>query len=106
MATEPAVHPVYTAINKPLTIWGAERRLFLLALMLGAGVFNLFGSLPGGLLIFGALYAGARLATATDPQILRILLNSSRVGRQYDPITFAPLTVRRRSPHADVSPRA
>ncbi|MBE3133353.1 MAG: VirB3 family type IV secretion system protein [Acidobacteria bacterium] len=106
MANEPRVHPVYTSINKPLTIWGAERRLFLLALMLGAAVFNLFGSLPGGLLTFAFLYAGARLASATDPQILRILLNSARVGRQYDPITLAPLAVRRSRLDADVQARA
>ena len=36
-------------MNKPLTIWGAERRLFLLALVIGAGMFNFFGSLLGGL---------------------------------------------------------
>ncbi len=105
MATDPHVHPVYTSINKPLTIWGAERRLFLVALILGAAVFNLFGSLPGGVLIFGLLYVGARVATATDPQILRILLSSSRVGHQYDPITFAPLVVRRSQSHADPVPR-
>ena len=27
MANEVEVHPVYRAINKPLTVWGAERRL-------------------------------------------------------------------------------
>ena len=77
-----------------------------MALLLGAAVFNLFGSLLGGLLTFGVLYVGARLASATDPQILRILLNSSRVGRQYDPITFAPLTVRRSRPDGPAQPRA
>ena len=101
MANEPRLHPVYASINKPLTIWGAERRLFLLALLLGAAVFNFFGSLAGGLLTFACLYAGARLATATDPQILRILLNSARVGRQYDPITLAPLALRRNQSDAD-----
>ena len=50
------LHPVYRSMNKPLTIWGAERRLFLLALVIGAGMFNFFGSLLGGLLMFGALY--------------------------------------------------
>jgi hypothetical protein len=32
MPNEVQVHPVYRAINKPLTVWGAERRLFFLAL--------------------------------------------------------------------------
>jgi type IV secretory pathway TrbD component len=95
MPNEPRLHPVYASVNKPLTIWGAERRLFLLAAMLGAGTFNLFGSLMAGLLVFALLYAGARWASATDPQILRILLNSSQVARRYDPLTFAPFAVRR-----------
>jgi type IV secretory pathway TrbD component len=95
MPNEPRLHPVYASVNKPLTIWGAERRLFLLALMLGAGTFNLFGSLTAGLLVFGVLYGGARWASATDPQILRILLNSSQGPRQYAPLMFAPIAVRR-----------
>ena len=95
MATEPQLHPVYASINKPLTIWGAERRLFLVAVLLGGGTFNLLGSLVGGLSIFGVLYAAARWASATDPQVLRLLLNSARLATQYDPITFTPITVRR-----------
>ena len=48
---EPAFHPVYRSINRPLTILGAERRLFFLALAVGGGAFNLFGSLLTGLLM-------------------------------------------------------
>ncbi|MBZ5634903.1 MAG: VirB3 family type IV secretion system protein [Acidobacteriia bacterium] len=72
-------------MNKPLTIAGAERRLFFLALVMGAATFNLFGSLFSGLLMFVALYILARWATVTDPQILRILLNSSKFKAHYDP---------------------
>jgi hypothetical protein len=43
MANDPTFHPVYKSINKPLTIWGAERRLFFLAMIMGAGTFNFFG---------------------------------------------------------------
>ena len=78
-------HPVYRALNKPLTIWGAERRLFFLAAIMGAVTFNFFGSLVGGLLMFAVLFVAARWATASDPQILRILLNSARFKLQYDP---------------------
>ena len=85
MSNLPMFHPCYRAINKPLTIWGAERRLFFLAIVVGAVTFNFFGSLLGGILMFGALLMGARWATATDPQILRILLNSARFKTQYDP---------------------
>jgi hypothetical protein len=35
--------------------------------------------------MFGALFVFARWATATDPQILRILLNSAKFRRLYDP---------------------
>jgi len=72
-------------MNKPLTILGVERNFFFLALVVGGATFNLFGSLLGGIAMFVALYLFAHWATATDPQILRILLNSSRFKRQYDP---------------------
>src|SRR3984957_11430681 len=85
MPHAPTMHPVYRSLNKPLTIMGAERRLFFLAAVIGAATFNLFGSLLGGLLMFAILYILARWATATDPQILRILLNSSKFKPRYDP---------------------
>ena len=43
MSNDPTVHPVHKAINKSLTILGAERRLFFMACVLGATTFNLFG---------------------------------------------------------------
>src|SRR5438132_1228578 len=86
MQDVPQRHPVYRSINRPLTIWGAERRLFFMALIVGAVAFNFFGSLPGGVAMFGALYVFARWATATDPQILRILLNSAKFRARYDPL--------------------
>lgn len=89
MTTIPTFHPVYRSMNKPLTIWGAERRLFLLALVMGAALFNFFGSLFGGICMFGGLYAGARWMTATDLQWLRVVLNSARVRAQYDPTKLA-----------------
>jgi len=85
MLNEPRFHAVYKSINKPLTIWGVERRLFFLALIMGGATFNLFGSLLSGLVMFTALYLLARWATGADPQILRILLNSSRFKTHYDP---------------------
>jgi type IV secretory pathway TrbD component len=81
----PNFHAVYKSINKPLTIWGAERRLFFLALILGAATFNFFSSLISGLIMFGVLYGFARWATASDLQLLRVLLNSSKFRTQYDP---------------------
>jgi len=96
MASELSIHAVYKSINRPLTIWGADRRLFLLALMLGAAVFNFFGSLAGGLIVFLSLYAAARWLTATDPHLLRVLFNAGTVRTEYDPATLAPVSIRRR----------
>lgn len=93
-AGQPAFHPVYRSLNKVLTIGGAERRLFLAAAFIGAATFNFFGSLLGGGLMFGILYLAARWATVTDPQILRVILNSSKSRTQYDP-GKQPLQVRR-----------
>ena len=95
MSKEVICHRVYKSINKTLTILGVERGLFFLALIMGAATFNFFGSLTGGLAMFAALYTFSRWATATDPQILRILLNSSRFKRRYDPAKCADLILRR-----------
>ncbi len=91
MPNEPRFHPVYKSINKALTIWGVERRLFFLSLIMGGATFNLFGSLLSGVVMFVALYLLGRWATATDSQILRILLNSARFNTQYDPTKRSPL---------------
>jgi type IV secretory pathway TrbD component len=88
-------NPVFRSLNRPLTILGAERKLFFFALVLGACVFNLLNSLAGALGMFFALYLFARWATSTDPQILRFLLNSTKICRQYDPMKFEPVPVRR-----------
>jgi len=86
MTQHPPMHVVYRSINKPLTIAGVERRLFFLALVMGAATFNFFASLVSGLAMFAFLYALGRWATATDPEILRIVLNSARFRPYYDPL--------------------
>jgi type IV secretory pathway TrbD component len=85
-------HPVYRTMNKPLTIGGADRKLFLLALAMGAGVFNFFASLLGGIVMFIALFVVARWVSATDPQLPRIVLNSAMVRTHYDPAKVAFVT--------------
>ena len=88
-------NPLFRSLNRPLTILGAERKLFFFALVMGACVFNLFSSLLGALGMFFALYLFARWATRTDPEILRFLLNSTKIRAQYDPMKFEPIEVRR-----------
>ena len=89
------VNQVHRSLSRPLTILGAERKLFFFAMCIGAGTFNLLGSFSGGLLMFLVLYALARWATTTDPQMLRLLFASARLHTQYDPVKFAPILVRR-----------
>jgi type IV secretory pathway TrbD component len=89
------INPVQRSLSRPLTILGAERKLFFCAMCVGAGTFNLLGSLLGGVLIFLLLYAAARWATETDPQILKLLLASAKSRSQYDSAKFRPVIVRR-----------
>ena len=81
----PTYRTVHKALHRPLTVCGVDRRLFFLALLMGAAAFNLFYSFLAGLLIFGGLYGFARWATVRDPQMLQILLASSQARRRYDP---------------------
>lgn len=106
MPRTPTVHIVYQSINKPLTIWGVERKLFFLALLMGAGTFNFFASLTGGIFMFGALYLLARWTTASDPQLLRILLNSSKFKIRYDPAKHEVFNIRRILQHDKTAARS
>lgn len=85
MSSQPTYRHVHKALLRPLTVCGVDRRLFFLALLMGAATFNLFYSFLAGLLVFGALYGFARWATVKDPQMLQILLASSNAKRRYDP---------------------
>jgi len=89
------LNTVHRSLSRPLTILGAERRLFFFAMCLGAATFNLLGSLLGGILMFLLLYFVARWATKTDPQILRFLLTAAKVRNQYDPAKYSPISIRR-----------
>ena len=84
--TQITSNPVYKSINKPLTVWGVERRLFFVAMVMGSATFTCFSSLLGAGLMFALLYGCARWATKTDQQILRILMNSQKFKPQYDPL--------------------
>lgn len=82
---EPVFRPMFRALHRPLTIAGVDRRLFFLALLLGAGTFNLFYSFAAGVLTFSGLYALGWWATSHDPEMLRIILNSAKARKRYDP---------------------
>jgi type IV secretory pathway TrbD component len=91
------INTVYRSLHRPLTILGAERKLFFLAMCMGAATFNMLSSLLGGVLIFLLLYLAARSATNTDPQILRFILTAAKFKAQYDPAKFTPIAIRRAS---------
>src|SRR3954471_12468329 len=80
----PAYRPVYRSLHRPLTVCGVDRRLFFLALMVGAAAFNLFYSLLAGCLLFAAVYAFAFWSTRHDPQMLQILLRAGAQRTRYD----------------------
>ena len=91
----PRLHPVYASINRPLTVGGADRRLFFVALVFGGATFTLFHSLLGGLLMFLALASASRWVTHRDPQLLRIILRSASARARYDPGKVSYVAVRR-----------
>ncbi len=84
---------VFKTMNSPLTIWGAERRLFFVALLSGGSIFTLMHSLLGGILLFVVGVLVARIATKHDVEILRVLLNSTTFRGRYDPMKWDPAEV-------------
>jgi type IV secretory pathway VirB3-like protein len=93
----PAYRPVYKAVHRPLTVCGVDRRLFFLALMMGAATFNLFYAFSAGLLVGGTIYVFALWSTRRDPQMLSILLSSSRFRPRYDALKHARFDVQVRT---------
>jgi type IV secretory pathway TrbD component len=88
------VHKVYKAMNRPLTVMGAERRLFFVALISGGAVFSVLHSLVGGIALFVTGTVIARRATKYDVEILRVLFNSSKFRRRYDPMKWQATEIR------------
>lgn len=98
-SAERRVNPVFRAMNRPLTVLGAERRLFFVALLAGGSIFSLLHSLLGGILLFIVGVIVARIATKHDIEILRVLFNSAKFRRRYDPMKreAIEITVRNRN---------
>ena len=88
---------VFKAMNRPLTVLGAERRLFFVALITGGAIFSMLHSLLGGIGLFIVGVIIARIVTKHDIEILRILFNSTKFRRRYDPMKWEStvITVRR-----------
>ena len=86
LSAERRANKVFKAMNRPLTVLGAERRLFFVALISGGAIFSLLHSLLGGIGLFIVGVIIARIATKHDVEILRVLFNSSKFRRRYDPM--------------------
>ena len=87
------VSPVFKAMNRPLTVLGAERRLFFVALISGGAIFSLLHSLLGGIGLFIVGVLIARIATKHDVEILRVLFNSAKFRRRYDSLKWEPTEI-------------
>jgi type IV secretory pathway TrbD component len=85
-AVDPRRNRMYKTMNRPLTVLGAERRLFFVALISGGAVFSLMHSLLGGIVLFIVGVIVAQRATKYDVEILRVLMNSTKFRRRYDPM--------------------
>jgi type IV secretory pathway TrbD component len=85
-AGDPRCNRTYKTMNRPLTVIGAERRLFFVALISGGAMFSLIHSLLGGIVLFIVGVIVARRATKYDVEILRVLMNSTKFRRRYDPM--------------------
>ena len=94
------VSPVFKAMNRPLTVLGAERRLFFVALISGGAIFSLLHSLLGGIGLFIVGVIIARTATKHDVEILRVLFNSAKFRRRYDPLKWEPTEITFRNRNA------
>jgi type IV secretory pathway TrbD component len=99
-AADRRVNRVFKAMNRPLTVLGAERRLFFVALISGGAIFSLLHSLLGGIGLFVIGVIIARIATKHDVEILRVLFNSSKFRRRYDPMKWEPAEIAIRNRNA------
>jgi type IV secretory pathway VirB3-like protein len=68
-----------------MMLLGVERRLFFFILMVAFLLFHLSGAIVPAFVLFGVLWVFAKAATQHDPQLLRIVINSSRFAVRYDP---------------------
>ena len=81
--------PGYAALNRPLTVLGVERRLFLLGATLALAVWNATASLGGGGVVFAGCYAAGWLAGRRDPAMLAVLRTAARYPARFDPGKWA-----------------
>jgi type IV secretory pathway TrbD component len=75
---------VFKSLHKPLTYMGIERTLFFMICVSAVGMFNLFNSIIGGVIVFigGSIFG--HWVTNSDPAFLKILGRSEKFKLRYD----------------------
>jgi hypothetical protein len=89
---EPAMHRSYRCLNKPLTLCGCDRQLFICGLFVALGLFMTFTSLVVGFTTFFC-FASLGWYKAIDPAKMRLIFNAGRFRNQYDAAIRRPRTV-------------
>ncbi|MDE2752309.1 MAG: VirB3 family type IV secretion system protein [Gemmatimonadota bacterium] len=79
----------HAALNRPLTVLGVERRLFLLGATLGLAVWNATASLVAGGVVFAGCFGAGWLAGRRDPAMLAVLRAAARYSARLDPGKWA-----------------
>ena len=74
----------YGVLTQPLTILGVERRFFLLAAVLGAGLWNAVNSLLLGAVTFVVMYAAGFFAWRYDEHLVLVVRAAVRYRSRYD----------------------
>ena len=79
----------HAALNRPLTVLGVERRLFLLGATLALAVWNATASLFVGGVVFLTCYGAGWMAGRRDPAMLAVLRAAARHPARFDPGKWA-----------------
>ncbi len=82
--TEKRRNRVFKSLHKPLTYMGIERTLFFMIAVSAVGMFNLFNSILGAVIVFVAGSIFGHWATNSDPAFLKILGRSEKFKERYD----------------------
>jgi type IV secretory pathway TrbD component len=82
--TEKRRNRVFKSLHKPLTYMGIERTLFFMVCVSAVGMFNLFNSIIGGIIVFIAGSIFGHWVTNSDPAFLKILGRSEKFKLRYD----------------------
>ena len=75
---------VFKSLHKPLTYMGIERTLFFMIAVSAVGMFNLFNSIIGAVVVFIGGCIFGHWVTNSDPAFLKILGRSEKFKLRYD----------------------